>query len=42
MSYMFLNLKGKDFLVLQVWICSFGFRAVSPNKNKMLESNLSN
>lgn len=36
MSYMFLNLKGKDSFDLQVWICSSGFRAVSLNENRML------
>lgn len=42
MSYMVLSMKGKDFLALQVWISSSGFRVVSFNKSKMLESNLSN
>lgn len=42
MSYMVLHMKGRDFFALQVWISSSGFRVVSLNKNKMLESNLSN
>lgn len=42
MSYTVLNMKRRDFLALQVWISSSGFRVVSFNKNKMLESNLSN
>lgn len=34
MSHMVLNLKGRDFLALQVWISSSGFRVVSLNKTK--------